>query len=78
MLAFGLGTVPMVLALGVAGGWLAALGRDPVLRRWAGASLVGLGVLTIAGSGLVTGMHDPALAGLEGLCTVDGVGAALE
>jgi len=78
MLAFGLGTAPMLLAVGTAGGWLGALARDPALRRWAGASLVGLGLMTVAGAVLMPGSHDAALAGLEGLCTADAVGASLD
>ena len=68
----------MLLAVGAAGGWVGTLARDPGLRRWAGASLVGLGLLTVAGAMLTHGAHDAALAGLDGLCTAEGVGASLE
>ena len=78
MLAFGLGTVPMLVLVGSAAGWVGELAREPGLRRWAGACLVGLGVLTVAGAFLSHAPHDAALAGLEGLCTADAVGAPIE
>lgn len=46
MLAFGLGTLPALIALGFAGRWLAAL-RHPKARRAAGASLCVLGVAAL-------------------------------
>lgn len=48
MLAFGLGTAPSMLALGAAGGRLAALTRRPGLRRLAGAAILGYGMWTLA------------------------------
>jgi hypothetical protein len=46
MLAFGLGTLPMLLALGAAARWLAGITREPWVRRSAGLAvmLFGLGV----------------------------------
>ena len=77
MLAFGLGTAPMLLLIGSTAGWVRELAREPSLRRWAGAGLIGLGALTFAGALLSHGAHDAALAGLEGLCTADAIGAPL-
>lgn len=49
MLAFGLGTLPALIALGFAGRWLAAL-RHSKARRAAGASLCVLGVVALLGA----------------------------
>ena len=61
MLAFGLGTLPTLLALGFAGRWLAALTRRPGLRRAAGVCVFVLGVVAL-GFGLAGGhgAHAPA------------------
>jgi len=48
LLAFGLGTLPALIALGFAGRWLAAL-RHAKARRAAGASLCVLGVVALLG-----------------------------
>lgn len=45
MLAFGLGTLPMLLGLSVLASNLSALVRAPTVRRLAGVGLLGLGVL---------------------------------
>jgi sulfite exporter TauE/SafE len=66
MAAFGLGTLPMLLALGLAADRLNAVTRNPVVRRLAGALLIAFGlytlVTTITGAG-----HGPhAAAGHAG------------
>ena len=45
MFAFGLGTLPNLLALGWAGAWLGKYGRDARLRRAAGWIICGFGVI---------------------------------
>jgi sulfite exporter TauE/SafE len=45
MLAFGVGTLPMVLALGLAGERLRSVLRLPVMRRGAGLLVLGFGVV---------------------------------
>lgn len=60
MLAFGLGTLPALIALGFAGRWLAAL-RSGGARRAAGAALCVLGVVLLLGA--YSGhMHDNVTA----------------
>ncbi len=48
MLAFGLGTLPSMIAVGAAGGRLAKLSRRPGLRRLAGGAILAYGVWTLA------------------------------
>lgn len=59
MAAFGLGTLPMLLAMGAAAGRLAAIARDRWFRRAVGVLLLILGayilVLAAAGSGHIHG-----------------------
>jgi sulfite exporter TauE/SafE len=74
MLAFGLGTVPMVVGIGAAGGWIGALARDPMLRRWAGGCLVALGLLTVLGAGLLHPEHDSGLADARDRCVAAAAG----
>ncbi len=47
LLAFGLGTLPNLLAMGAAAGLLARLARDPRVRAAAGALVVAFGVYTL-------------------------------
>jgi hypothetical protein len=49
MLAFGLGTLPMLLAMGVASGWIARTTRNLWIRRVAGLALIALAALMLAG-----------------------------
>lgn len=49
MLAFGLGTLPMLLALGTAGRWLSELRRRVSVRRTVGALVILFGVYTLVG-----------------------------
>lgn len=48
MVAFGLGTLPVLLAAGSLGPRLAGLARSSLLRRGAGAVLVGMGLFALA------------------------------
>ncbi len=47
MLAFGLGTLPNLLAMGLAAGALARLAKKPAVRRIAGVLVIGFGLLTL-------------------------------
>ncbi len=47
MFAFGLGTLPAMVATGTFTGWLARLGRRVLLRRIAGMIMVLIGLLTL-------------------------------
>ncbi len=47
MAAFGLGTLPMLLAMGAAARWLAALVQHPWARRLAALLVIGFGVYTL-------------------------------
>jgi len=47
MLAFGLGTVPMLLAMGAAARWLGDVVRQPWLRVGAGLLVFGFGILVL-------------------------------
>lgn len=49
MLAFGLGTLPMLLALGTAGRWLSELTRRLAVRRAVGALVILFGVYMLIG-----------------------------
>jgi sulfite exporter TauE/SafE len=49
MLAFGLGTLPMLLVLGTASRWLSELTRRLVVRRAVGALVIAFGVFTLIG-----------------------------
>ncbi len=60
MLAFGLGTLPNLLAAGIAAQRLLALRRLPWLRRAAGALIVVLGVVGLA---RLPGLREAVLAG---------------
>jgi len=51
MLAFGLGTLPMLLAVGAAAGWMRDFVREPWVRRAAGLMVLGFGLYAILGSG---------------------------
>lgn len=57
MLAFGLGTLPMLLALGTAGRWISELTRRLAVRRTVGALVVLFGVYTLVGGH--HGHHSP-------------------
>ena len=50
MLAFGAGTLPMLLLMGVAGRWLSTLTRRPTLRKVAGALMIAMGLASLVGS----------------------------
>lgn len=62
MLAFGLGTLPNLLAAGLAAQRLLALRRAPWVRRTAGLAIVVLGVVGLARMPM---MHDAILAGWQ-------------
>jgi sulfite exporter TauE/SafE len=47
MAAFGLGTLPMLLAMGAAARWLGALARHLWVRRLAALMMIGFGVYTL-------------------------------
>jgi sulfite exporter TauE/SafE len=47
MVAFGLGTLPMLLFLGGAAGWLGEGVRRPVVRRFAGLVVIGFGIYSL-------------------------------
>lgn len=63
MLAFGIGTLPMLLTMGIAGRWLNTLMRRPLLRQTAGALVIAIGLAGIVGSAghLSGGLHTHAL-----------------
>jgi sulfite exporter TauE/SafE len=63
MLAFGLGTLPMLLGLGLAGSQLRALVQQRSVRLACGLLIVGFGVL-----GLVRAGHGMSLGWLDALC----------
>lgn len=48
MLAFGFGTLPMLLAMGGAAQWLHSVTREPALRRIAGALIITAGLFTLS------------------------------
>jgi hypothetical protein len=50
MLAFGLGTLPNLLLMGVAAGAIARLARDARVRQLAGGSVVLFGLWTLWGA----------------------------
>jgi hypothetical protein len=51
MLAFGLGTLPMLFAMGLTARWLGDLVRRPWLQRGAGLLVLAFGLYTLAASG---------------------------
>lgn len=51
MLAFGLGTLPMLLTIGTASRWFAALTARLAVRRTAGALIIGFGIYALVGAG---------------------------
>jgi sulfite exporter TauE/SafE len=53
MVAFGLGTLPMLLSLGAAARWLGDRVRRPWVRQGAGALIVAFGLATLFAPGLV-------------------------
>lgn len=62
MLAFGIGTLPMLLIMGTAGRWLSALMRRPLLRQTAGALVIALGLVSLVDmSGYLPGAHTHSL-----------------
>jgi sulfite exporter TauE/SafE len=68
MLAFGLGTLPMLLMIGAAAEWLKDFVRHPWVRRGTGALVLLFGIYTIIAPGSHTGHgtgtigHTPAVA----------------
>lgn len=62
MLAFGLGTLPMLLAMGSATQWLTEFTRQPLVRRMMGALIILLGIYTLFGFSLL--IH-PQIQGIE-------------
>jgi hypothetical protein len=67
MAAFGLGTLPMLLALGAAANRLNAVTRNPVARRLAGALLIGFGIYTLATAFTGAGHGTHGAAGHAGM-----------
>ncbi len=67
MLAFGLGTLPMLLAMGATARWLGSVVRLPWVRRGAGILILLFGVYTLAapdghaGHGSQQAGHDPSM-----------------
>lgn len=59
MIAFGLGTLPMLLVLGTAGRWISELTRRRSVRRAVGALVIAFGVFTLVG-GHQGHQHPPA------------------
>jgi sulfite exporter TauE/SafE len=59
MVAFGIGTLPMVLTLGATARWLAGLARNHWVRQAAGGVIIVLGVLTVAAPHWLP-IHTPA------------------
>ncbi len=57
MLAFGLGTAPALLSLGLVGDRLRPLMRKAGWRRSSGALVIGLGLWTVAGAWVMAGSH---------------------
>lgn len=57
MTVFGLGTLPVLVTFGLAGGWLADLVRGATVRRVAGAFIIAAGVATFAAGPLMHGGH---------------------
>jgi len=53
MIAFGLGTLPMVSGVALLGAPLGGLLRAPAFRRWAGATIVAFGFWTLATGGSI-------------------------
>lgn len=70
MLAFGLGTLPMLLGLGVLGARLRALLRQRGVRIASGMLVLGFGVLGLVRA--AAGSHPDALGWLQDVCTVAG------
>jgi len=72
MLAFGLGTLPMLLTIGAAAEWLKDFVRHPWVRRGTGVLVLLFGMYTIIAPGSHTGHgtdtpgHTPAVADLAG------------
>lgn len=60
MLGFGLGTLPALLATGLAAQRVGAAARNHTARRLAGALLIAFGVWTFAFSGALEGHESPA------------------
>jgi sulfite exporter TauE/SafE len=56
MAAFGLGTLPSLVAVGAAGGGLAGVRRDPRVRRLAGFAIVAVGLVGLARVPQVSGL----------------------
>lgn len=48
LLAFGLGTLPNLLLMGVLAGWLSQFLKRPAVRRTAGVTVLALGLFTVA------------------------------
>lgn len=70
MLAFGLGTLPMLLGLGVLGARLRALLRRRGVRIASGVLVLGFGVLGLVRAG--AGAHPDALGWVQDVCTIAG------
>jgi hypothetical protein len=58
MLAFGAGTLPMLMAMGAAGSWLSRTTRNSVLRKIVGIIAIAFGVYVLIGSGGHQYQHD--------------------
>ena len=58
MAAFGLGTIPAMLATSLGAGRVAALAARPAARRTAGVLLLASAIVTIAGPWLATTHHE--------------------
>ena len=65
MLAFGLGTLPMLLSLGLVGDRARLALQRPAVRRWCGVVVLGFGVL-----GMARFVYGVPLGWLDALCIV--------
>ena len=61
MLAFGAGTLPMLMAMGVAGSWLSRTARNSLFRKFVGVIAIAFGVFVLIGSGGHQHPHDNQL-----------------
>lgn len=58
MLAFGAGTLPMLMAMGAAGSWLSRTARNSLFRKTVGIIIIAFGVFALTGTGGHQHPHD--------------------
>ncbi len=71
MFTFGLGTLPAMVGMGLAAGWVSRHVSRERMRRWAGVSLMLFGLWTLSGPWLIHELGLPLPEGLAG-CTHPG------